>query len=166
MIWSQPQTVSHFILGLVQLLARCGSSFATKHVVLLGRFTGMPCVACLAVQGNPKGEPTVTRTAYAEDPLAPHSAQFPLGRLRPPESNTDTPSTARAWNLRWMRPTRPRPGLPPQGSYDPVAQVSLGVDGMPVNAQPTANSVSDSDGDEGKSEDWTYDAVPDNPYQT
>jgi hypothetical protein len=30
-------------------------------------------------------------------------------------------------------------------------------------AEPTAHSVSDYDGDEGKSEDWKYDYVPDDP---
>jgi hypothetical protein len=29
--------------------------------------------------------------------------------------------------------------------------------------QATANSVSDLDGDEGRSEDWTYDFCPDTP---
>ena len=38
---------------------------------------------------------------------------------------------------------------------------SLVITGM---VDPSADSVTDGDGDEGRSEDWTYDFVPDDPY--
>ena len=51
--------------------------------------------------------------------------------------------------------------------YDHVQQVALTLDGRRVvdivAADPSANSVSDLDGDEGASEDWSYDFCPDNP---
>ncbi|MDQ3760728.1 MAG: hypothetical protein M3460_03255 [Actinomycetota bacterium] len=49
--------------------------------------------------------------------------------------------------------------------YDHDHQVALTLDGRLITeivaADPTANSVTDLDGDKGKSEDWTYDFCPD-----
>jgi hypothetical protein len=51
--------------------------------------------------------------------------------------------------------------------YDHDRQLALTLDGHLVTeiiaAEPTANSVTDLNGDEGKFEDWTYDFCPDNP---
>jgi hypothetical protein len=50
--------------------------------------------------------------------------------------------------------------------YSHEQQLAVDEQGRPLiltgMADPTANSVTDSDGDEGRSEDWTYDFVPDN----
>jgi hypothetical protein len=51
--------------------------------------------------------------------------------------------------------------------YDHDLQLALTLDGRPITeiiaSDPSANSVTDLDGDEGKSEDWTYDFCPDDP---
>ena len=58
---------------------------------------------------------------------------------------------------------RPRPVF----SYSHEQQLVVGEDGRPLigttMADPSADSVSDNDGDEGRSEDWKYDFVPDYP---
>lgn len=52
--------------------------------------------------------------------------------------------------------------------YDHEQQLAVDREGQPLivtgMADPSADSVTDGDGDEGRSEDWTYDFVPDNPY--
>ena len=54
--------------------------------------------------------------------------------------------------------------------YDHDRQVAATLDGRlmteVIAAEPTADSKSDLDGDEGKSEDWTYDFCPDDPGTT
>jgi hypothetical protein len=56
----------------------------------------------------------------------------------------------------------------PEFVYSHAQQLAVDTAGRPLivtgMADPTANSVTDGDGDEGRSEDWTYDFVPDNPY--
>jgi hypothetical protein len=48
--------------------------------------------------------------------------------------------------------------------YDHNTQVAVDANGRPLlAADPTANKVSSSDGDEGPSEDFTYDFCPDMP---
>ncbi|MEW2507597.1 putative ATP-grasp-modified RiPP [Amycolatopsis sp. NPDC047767] len=109
----------------------------------------------------------VCEPAFANDPVATHSAQFPLGPLRE-RAGDDAPSAPhiRPWGLRWMQEGRVVGSEAPRGTYDPASQLAVDSDGRPLiqMGAPTANSVSNSDGDEGPSEDWTYDAVPDNPY--
>lgn len=102
---------------------------------------------------------------FADEPLASHSAQFPLGRPYTAPGN-DTPSDAgvRPWNLRLMEPVTMPAAPRERAAYDPMQQVSVNRYGLPVLGDPTANSVSSGDGDEGPSEDWTYDFSPDNPY--
>ncbi|MCP2255165.1 putative ATP-grasp target RiPP [Prauserella aidingensis] len=104
---------------------------------------------------------------FADDPVASHSAQFPLARAycAPGE---DQPSEAgvRPWNLRSVQPVAGPVSAGGQSDYDPIRQVAVTREGVPVLAEPTANSVSSNDGDEGPSEDWTYDFTPDNPYST
>ena len=52
--------------------------------------------------------------------------------------------------------------------YSHEHQLAVDGDGRPLiltgMADPSADSVTDGDGDEGRSEDWKYDFVPDNPY--
>jgi hypothetical protein len=51
--------------------------------------------------------------------------------------------------------------------YDHDRQLALTLDGHLITeiiaADPTADTVTDLDGDEGKSEDWKYDFCPDSP---
>ncbi|MGH3793950.1 MAG: putative ATP-grasp-modified RiPP [Pseudonocardiaceae bacterium] len=112
---------------------------------------------------------TIALTRFAEDPIAPDSSQFPLARPMGAPENTDQPSpeTVRPWGLRGMQ------ALPSTGQritawrYDHDRQVAVTGDGTPLNdirtGQPTANKVTSNDGDEGPSEDFTYDFAPDMP---
>lgn len=103
------------------------------------------------------------------DALASASEQFGLGRPPGLPAGLDSPSArdVRPWGLRGLvRPepiSRHRSGL----RYDPGRQLLVGADGRPVledrDDGPSADSVSDYDGDEGKSEDWKYDFAPDHP---
>jgi hypothetical protein len=111
------------------------------------------------------GEPI----GFADDPIASHSAQFGLARPVNTPAGPNAPSAVgiRPWNLRAAR-TMGQRGTHLMGwRYDHTQQLALAVDGRRVvdlvAAEPTANSVSDLDGDEGKSEDWSYDFCPDNP---
>lgn len=56
----------------------------------------------------------------------------------------------------------------PDFAYSHELQLAVDAAGRPLiatgMADPSADSVTDGDGDEGRSEDWTYDFVPDNPY--
>lgn len=112
---------------------------------------------------------TAVLTRFADEPLTSDSAQFPLARpIGTPES-TDPPSAdaVRPWGLRGMK------ALPSTGQrvttwrYDHERQVAVDGDGTPLNEtrmeQPTANKVTSNDGEEGPSEDFTYDFVPDTP---
>ncbi|MDI2032011.1 putative ATP-grasp-modified RiPP [Saccharopolyspora sp. TS4A08] len=110
----------------------------------------------------------VLNDTFAKDPFAPHSGQFPLGRVNETEGNADVPSEpdVRPWNLRRMTPVEMPAATGTAGVYDPQKQYAVTADGAPVvAAEPSANSVSNLDGDEGASEDWTYDFAPDAPYQ-
>ena len=105
--------------------------------------------------------------AFRADPFAVHSARFPLGRT-PPTASTATPSepVVRPWALRGMRPARQQ-GDPVRKTfvYDHLRQVAVDERGrLLVNADPTAESNTNNDGDEGPSEDWKYDFCPDSPY--
>jgi hypothetical protein len=74
----------------------------------------------------------------------------------------------RPWNLRNAQVIGHR-GAPLAGwRYDHAEQLALVPDGRRVvdlvaGSDPSADSVSDLDGDEGKSEDWSYDFCPDHP---
>lgn len=106
-------------------------------------------------------------TRFADDPIASDSGQFPLARPMGAPENADPPSpeTVRPWGLRGMK------ALPSIGRritgwrYDHDWQVAVDGDGTPLNetrmGQPTANKVTSNDGDEGPSEDFTYDFAPD-----
>jgi putative ATP-grasp target RiPP len=111
----------------------------------------------------------MTPPGFANDPLASHSGQFGLARPTgaPIGSDEPSPDGVRPWNLRAAQ----RPGnqrTPLNGwRYDHDRQIAVATDGRPLAdvlaADATANSVSDLDGDEGRSEDWTYDFCPDQP---
>lgn len=105
---------------------------------------------------------------FIDDPIAPHSAQFPLGRagdVVPPADAASQPGR-RPWGLGGMRPVRHK-GDPVRASYhyDHDAQVAVNSRGLPLlAADPTVDKVSSFDGDEGPSEDFRYDFCPDSPY--
>lgn len=110
---------------------------------------------------------TAALTGFANDPVASHSAQFPLARAyRAPGEDQPSEPGVRPWNLRSVQAVTGPVSADGKATYDPVRQVSVTRDGAPMVAGPTANSVSSNDGDEGPSEDWTYDFTPDNPYST
>lgn len=104
--------------------------------------------------------------SFADDPIAPHSAQFPLGRLgASAEPSVPAEPDVRPWGLGGMRPVRQQ-GDPVRAvfRYDHVTQTAVdGAGRTLVAADPTANKVSSNDGDEGPSEDFTYDFCPDVP---
>ena len=110
-------------------------------------------------------------TRFAAEPLVSDSAQFPLGRPQSTPESADTPSPegVRPWGLRAMR-TLPRTGQKklPVWHYDHQQQMAVDSEGHPVRElrmDPSADSVSSNDGDEGPSEDWKYDFAPDSPGQ-
>ncbi len=105
-------------------------------------------------------------SGFTDDPIASHSAQFGLGRPIGAPVGNDPPSPVgvRPWNLRGARVMGR--GTPPVAwRYDHDRQLALTVDGRLmleiIAADPSADSVTDLDGDEGKSEDWKYDFCPD-----
>lgn len=106
---------------------------------------------------------------FADDPIASHSAQFGLARSVGTPVGHDAPSPVgiRPWNLRGAQ-VMAYCGARLEGwCYDHTQQLALILDGRRVLdivvADPSADSVTDLDGDEGKSEDWSYDFCPDNP---
>ncbi|SDP97108.1 putative ATP-grasp target RiPP [Actinopolyspora xinjiangensis] len=105
----------------------------------------------------------------AADPLAPGSAQFPLARPSGLVESTDTasPEGVRPWGLRGMHPLPfTGRGLPSDWHYDHQRQVAVDGEGNSfheLRMDPSADSVSDGDGDEGRVEDWMYDFAPDFP---
>ncbi len=112
-----------------------------------------------------------TANRFANDPMAPESAQFPLGRPTNAPNNTDAPSDdgIRAWGLRGMG-TLPNKAVQPLPAwrYDHQRQVAVNLDGIGINElrmDPSADSVSNNDGDEGPNEDWKNDFMPDSPVQ-
>lgn len=105
-----------------------------------------------------------TLTRFTDDPMASDSAQFPLSRpIRTPDEGTP-PSRpgVRPWGLRAMRTLPQRGETTPAWSYDHDRQIAVGADGN-VLQMATANKVTNNDGDEGPSEDFTYDFAPDSP---
>ncbi|MGI9001333.1 MAG: hypothetical protein ACR2GH_06665 [Pseudonocardia sp.] len=103
---------------------------------------------------------------FAEDPLVSHSAQFPLGRSSGPADPCSPSDPAiRPWGLRGMRPARHQGDRVREVfTYDHDLQIASSLSGQPLTmAEPTANKVTSNDGDEGPSEDFTYDYCPDAP---
>ena len=106
-------------------------------------------------------------TVLVDDPVASGSEQFGLARPRHAPPCHDLPSTVglRPWGLRHGTVTG---RTAPEFVYSHEWQLAVDAGGRPLivtgMADPSADSVTDGDGDEGRSEDWTYDFVPDNPY--
>ena len=103
---------------------------------------------------------------FAEDPMVCHSAQFPLGRAGGSvDQGLPSDPMIRPWGLRGMRPARHRGDpLREAFTYDHDRQIALSLTGQPLTmAESTANKVTNNDGDEGPSEDYTYDYCPDSP---
>lgn len=109
-------------------------------------------------------------TALADDPVASGSEQFGLARPShaPPCHDLPSAAGARPWGLRGMRRGAVTGRAVPEFVYCHEQQLAVDETGRPLvvtgMADPSADSVTDGDGDEGRSEDWTYDFVPDNPY--
>lgn len=67
-------------------------------------------------------------------------------------------SVVRPWGLRGLRPASP--AVVPMYRYDPVRQVALTSAGelwVNSNKGKTWSSITELDGDEGRSEDWGWD---------
>ncbi|MEV5537474.1 putative ATP-grasp-modified RiPP [Saccharopolyspora shandongensis] len=113
--------------------------------------------------------PAETLTRFTHDPVSPDSAQFPLGRPLGTPNSTDPASgeDVRPWGLRGMSTLSNKTVEPlPAWCYDHERQIAVDLDGIALNelrCDPSANSVSNLDGDEGASEDWTYDFTGDEP---
>jgi hypothetical protein len=106
-----------------------------------------------------------TPVQFAADPLASHSAQFPLGRLAGAAGAAERPSSPelRPWGLRGMRIAKHQ-GDPVREVffYSHEEQVAVDAEGRYLMVEAaTANKVTNCDGDEGPSEDFTYDFCPD-----
>ncbi|MGH3696308.1 MAG: hypothetical protein ACRDRX_20320 [Pseudonocardiaceae bacterium] len=109
------------------------------------------------------GEPV----GFADDPVASHSAQFGLARPIGTSIGHDFPSPVgvRPWNLQGAQvmDCGRAPVMP--WRYDHECQLGVTLDGQllteVIAGDPSADSVTDLDGDEGKSEDWQYDFWPD-----
>ncbi len=106
---------------------------------------------------------------FADGPLASDSEQFGLARPRNahPSDEAASPLGTRPWGLRGMIAGAVEARALPPFAYCHIQQVAVDAWGRPLvltgAADPTADSVTDGDGDEGRSEDWIYDFVPDNP---
>lgn len=98
---------------------------------------------------------------FAADPIVSHSGQFALARPLGARTVSDvasvpSPLEIRPWNLRGMVTC----GVRARGGNGN----GTGGDGDGATAgDPSADSVSDNDGDEGRSEDWKHDFAPDYP---
>lgn len=108
-------------------------------------------------------------TRFSNDPISPDSAQFPLGRAQGTPNSADPASSegVRPWGLRGMSMLSNKTVEKlPAWRYDHERQIAVDLDGIGINElrmDPSANSVTNLDGDEGASEDWTYDFAPDAP---
>lgn len=111
-------------------------------------------------------------TTFADGPLASDSEQFGLARPRDlrPSDEPPSPPGVRPWGLRWMVPGALRAQPLPALTYCSAQQVVVDRRGHPLiltgALDASADSVSDGDGDEGRSEDWKYDFLPDSPRPT
>lgn len=110
-----------------------------------------------------------TLTRFTDDPMASDSAQFPLARpmATPDAQDEPSPQGVRPWGLLGMQPFPNRGTIITEWSYDHEAQVAVDAKGRPLNElrmDPTANKVTNNDGDEGPSEDFTYDFAPEQPF--
>lgn len=106
---------------------------------------------------------------FSSDPIATHSAQFPTARRmdQEPQRTAEAPSCSRPWSMALLSASTPSSRIPRDRAYpyDPETQTCRYPYDVLVAGDPTANSVSNNDGDEGPSEDWSYDFAPDQPSQ-
>lgn len=110
--------------------------------------------------------PVAVMDQFAADPVAAHSAQFPLGAPFNRVSD-DEPSRAavRPWALRGMEAQPNVPEAPPGVRFDHLTQTTVDASGRPLieSGPPTVKNKTNNDGDEGPSEDFSYDFCPDEP---
>jgi len=105
---------------------------------------------------------SVTVEKFADDPLAPVSAQLALHGSTFTERRDDLPSAVgvRPWGLRRARSVEPGSSIP-AWRYDEEEQIVVDADsGLPLIAAkpPTANTTQRTDGeDPPSSEDWNND---------
>lgn len=105
---------------------------------------------------------SVTIEQFADDPLAPVSAQLALNGSTFVERCSDKPSPVgvRPWGLRRARPTGPGRVIP-MWRYDEHEQMAIDVrSGLPVivAGDPSADTTQTTDGeDPPSSEDWDND---------
>lgn len=112
---------------------------------------------------------TAVLDRFAADPVASHSAQFPLGAPFD-RTSTDEPSRAevRPWALRGMQAQPSEPAMSARVvRYDHMTQTSVDETGRPLMeaGPPTVKNKTNLDGDEGPAEDFSYDFLPDEPLQ-
>lgn len=104
---------------------------------------------------------------FASEPCAPQSAQFPLGPSvgEPGDLADPSPPGVRPWILVGMRPARQQgTAVLDSFHYSHDEQVAVTNDGRYLTAgEPTVKKVTSNDGDEGPSEDFTYDYCLDSP---
>lgn len=102
--------------------------------------------------------------AVAADPFAPMGSRFALAGSSFVPDGCDEPSAVglRPWGLRRARPTKPGRVMP-RWIYDDERQLAVAVDNGRavidiVCGDPTANTTSATDGEDGpSSEDWDND---------
>ena len=112
--------------------------------------------------------PTPDSVPSAIDPLAGASARFPTARPHglPPSMASPSVPGVRPWGLRHARVdgSGTHTIVVAGWRYDPRRQVAVDAAGTPITAgSPTAVKNTSNDGDEGPSEDFSYDFCPDEP---
>lgn len=109
-----------------------------------------------------------TTTSLGHDPIASDSAQFPLGAPFDRVSDDEpTSPDVRPWVLRGMRQQPDMSDAARKFRFDHRAQVAVDGAGRPLieAGPPTVKNKTNNDGDEGPSEDFSYDFIPDEPFQ-
>ncbi|PRW64646.1 putative ATP-grasp-modified RiPP [Actinopolyspora mortivallis] len=106
--------------------------------------------------------PTSERTeTFAHEPVASHSAQFPLAR---PQEGQHLGHLAQPWGLRNMVAAGDPAHRAPNGRYDHHRQLAVDEHGMPLHELHMGMTTTNMDGNEGPSEDWSAkDFAPDMP---
>ncbi|WP_019852795.1 putative ATP-grasp-modified RiPP [Actinopolyspora mortivallis] len=99
--------------------------------------------------------------AFAHDPVAAHSAQFPLAR---PEGEQPVAPVPEPWGLRNMVAVGDPTDRALNGRYDHHRQVAVDELGTPLHEIHLGMTTTNMDGDRGPSEDWSAkDFAPDTP---
>ncbi|SFE54331.1 putative ATP-grasp target RiPP [Actinopolyspora alba] len=99
--------------------------------------------------------------AFAYDPVASHSAQFPLAR---PQETQPAGPAPRPWGLRNMVAVGDSASRELNGRYDHDRQLAVDDEGMPLHELHMGMTSTNMDGNEGPSEDWSAkDFAPDMP---